>query len=61
MKSHLRVVTRLNQALVLVSPDYEIKEVREEVLWQITCLCVCMTGILSEAETITNMHQTYWF
>lgn len=56
MKSHLRVVTRLDQAFVLMPPNYEVKEVGEEVLWQITCLCVCMTGILSEAGTSTKIH-----
>lgn len=42
MKRHFRIKSRIDQTFMFVSPDYQVKEVWEKVLREITRFCVCM-------------------
>lgn len=44
MEIHLRVVSRIYEALMFMSPHYKIKEFRKEVLREIARFSICVAA-----------------
>lgn len=61
MKTRFGVVTGINDALMLMTPDHQIEEIREEAFRKVACFRVCMTVTSQIIFEILCMSVTYWF